>query len=76
MRRLLAWIFRVPLVWTKDFDGETRLRLVHTDAWVGRSVKGVGAFNSGILEPDGTISHNAYMRKWKPANQKAERMFS
>ena len=73
MKRLFARIFGWTLVWTRDFDGEVRLRKVTISPWKEHRVWGI--LSRGILVKDGTITHNTYMKNWKPANKKAEELF-
>jgi hypothetical protein len=75
MRRLIAWIFGLPLVWTKDHDGEVRLRLVRSDPWNEYTACGIISKKRGSLKQDGSIENGSYMKKWKPANKKAKELF-
>lgn len=75
MRRLIAAIFRLPLAWTRDFDGEVRLRVVWSNPWDEHIVRGVIWWRVGPLQADGSIGGETYMRNWKPANKLAEGLF-
>jgi hypothetical protein len=75
MKRLFAWIFGWPLVWTQDHDGEVRLRKARKSVFDGTyTVRGVW-LTVGFLSPNGDILHGCYLSKWKPANKKAEELF-
>lgn len=74
MKFILAWMFRWPLVWTEDFDGEVRLRRVYSSPFGEQKVTGI-AFTSGSLRADGSITNHNYMRHWKPANKRAHTLF-
>jgi hypothetical protein len=74
MKRLFAWIFGWPLVWTRDHDLEVRLRRVHSTPW-NNWVYGVG-FDQRSLAPNGEMQPgSSYVKEWKPANKKAEELF-
>lgn len=74
MKRLFAWIFGWPLVWTRDYDKEVRLRRVYTTKW-DKYVYGVG-YDARYLGPNGEMTGNhSYVMAWKPANKKAEELF-
>jgi hypothetical protein len=79
MKRLFAWIFGWPLVWTRDHwycFGNVRLRRVYQTPY-GNRICGVLSSRIGWLQPDGTIigPPGTYMESWKPANKKAEGLF-
>lgn len=77
MRRLFAWIFRKPLVWTKDFDGDVRLRVAKDNHFGEYLVAGIYD-TVGILREDGTVTGKGpgfYIDFWRPANKYAERLF-
>lgn len=74
MLRLFAWIFNRPLVYTRDFDGAVRLRMVFSDPWKTNLVKGIFS-QRGELRANGTIANGSYMVSWLPANKKAEQLF-
>ena len=76
MKRLLAWLFGWPLVWTRDYDGEVRLRKARWTPW-GYIVYGIVSSTVGTLKQDGTIEETkrCYMAQWKPANKRAEHLF-
>lgn len=75
MRRLFAWIFRKPLVWTRDIDGDVRLRLARYSPWNEYTVYGIGFSRRGVLQKDGSVYNGSYVKNWKPANKYAERLF-
>ena len=78
MRRFLAWLFRKPLVWLIDFDGEVNLRFAHCWTEETISVNRVGwDIRTVFLLPDGKIKQlpKCYVDSWKPANKKAEELF-
>lgn len=75
MRKLIAKLFGLPLAYTQDHDGEMRLRIVRRDPFGEYTVRGVVWFRIGFLKPDGSISNGSYLRKWKPANERAEELF-
>lgn len=78
MMQLLAWIFRKPLVWTKDFDGEVRLRIATDNHFGEYTVSGISPSLVGVLRADGTVSGKHrwfYIDYWTPANKRAERLF-
>lgn len=74
IRRLIAALLKMPLVYTQDFDGEVRLRLVHDMVFERHFVKGILGTTIGELLPDGTIEGGRYLRRWKPANQTAQNL--
>jgi hypothetical protein len=69
MRRFLQWLGLIILVWTEDFDGELRLRMVWSDGnrpFVFCIVSPPFSFaerHRAYLNEDGTISHT-YMKRW------------
>jgi hypothetical protein len=64
MIRLLALLGFFPLIWTRDCDGEVRLRIARRTIWDEWVVRGLFA-TRGILNPDGTIVCGGYMQGWK-----------
>lgn len=74
MKRLFAWVFRWSLVYTKDYDGEVRLRRALTDPFGEITVRGV-LWAGGILKKDGSISGGSYLRRWIPANKRGANLF-
>ena len=69
MKKLLAYFFKWPLVYTKDLDGEIRLRRVKKNKKNQYIISGVLSSTTGILASDGTIRHGIYLREWYPANK-------
>jgi hypothetical protein len=62
MRKLLALCGCWPLVYTKDYDGATRLRIAKQTPfgdWTCRAIIG-----SVILNPDGSTSGTCYVQGW------------
>lgn len=77
MKKLYAWIFGIPLVYTEDFDGEIRLRIARYFGdrlgWRCDTFTFVGQ-NSVHLNSDGTTSGESWVKHWEPANKKARRV--
>ena len=70
MKRLLAWMRLVRLVWTEDHDGEIRLRIArrHGPQW---RCNAISMDDSVILNPDGTTSGKCYISKWYPYDRRS-----
>lgn len=64
MRRLLAALRLVRLVWTEDGDGEVRLRIARRFGYQWRC-SAIALDNSVILNPDGSTSGKCYVKKWR-----------
>lgn len=75
IKRILAHLGLIELVWTKDGDGAVRLVKVYNTPF-GRMVYGIGGRyvgRTGFLGCDGIIYNGSYMKKWKPyRSQKSE----
>jgi len=65
--KILAKFNLVELVYTKDFDGEIRLRIKRTSPDFGDYVFGLTDGSVIILNDDGTCGGDrSYIKKWKP----------
>lgn len=75
MKRLIAYLFKIPLVYTEDYDGEIRLRFVSK---IGGKYRcdGILDDNSVILNKDMTTGGKDYVEKWYPANKLSEKLFN
>ena len=78
IKKLFCYIFKIPLVWTIDFDGVIRLRKVYFTPFNQCVVRGI--FDSkAILLPNGCFLKNysfpLYLEKWTFANKFAEHLF-
>ena len=73
MKRILYWLGFIDLVWTIDFDGDRRLRIVRTDG-IRRIVFGILEKTTGVLLDDGSIVREdgrmCYMRYWQMYSDK------
>lgn len=72
MRFLIAWIFRLPLVYTEDYDCDVRLRFARKspfNKWIGK-----GIISRCIFHQDGRVTGASYVRYWKPANAIAKEL--
>jgi hypothetical protein len=74
MKRLFAYLFKWPLVYTQDHDGEIRLRKVTKTLFGNYTVTGMTGCCHGILIFDGTVSNGAYIKYWIPANKYAKEL--
>lgn len=69
MKRLFALLGVWSLVYTEDFDGEIRLKVVLRNNPIsgGLWVHGIGCFGRYRLVSDGTVSptYTGYVTRWK-----------
>ena len=75
MEKLLANLFKWPLVYTEDFDGETRLRKVTKTQFGNYTVNGITSLTCTKLNHDGTTDGSSYVKKWKPANKYGNQLY-
>ena len=79
--RLIAWIFRWPLVYTYDFinppryyDEDKRLRrIIKTSR--GYYINGISSRTKGKLEANGEIVSGVYLDRWEPVNKYAREIY-
>lgn len=66
MFRLWAFLTGQKIVWLKDVDGELTKTFAKKTPF-GYKAKRWWPFNirAVLLNPDGTVSHGAYVREWK-----------
>jgi hypothetical protein len=53
-------------VWTEDFNGVVRLRILRSSPFGGYYAYGVIKETRGRLMPDGSIWGGCYMERWMP----------
>lgn len=66
IKKLLAILGLIELVWTEDYDGAVRLRVIRKHPITGRRAV-IGIINIwASLEEDGSTSGCSYVKRWAP----------
>jgi hypothetical protein len=75
MKKLFAYLFKWPLVYTEDSNGAVRLRKVSKTPFGKYAVHGISDISTAKLNSDGTTDGCSYVKKWKPANKYGEQLY-
>lgn len=74
MLKLLAHLFKWPLVYTQDFDGDVRVNRVTKTPFDNYIVRAIGN-STCLLKSDGTVEGASYVKKWIPANKYGKALY-
>lgn len=65
MRKLLGLLGLADVVYTRDFDGWVRMRILRRNPW-GYYVYGISNFSQAMVENYGRIEEGHYIQEWAP----------